>query len=243
MSGERPSRALILAAGLGQRMRPLTETVPKPLIRLGGRALIDHVLDRLRDAGVTHAIVNVHYLADTIEAHLRERARPQIVISDERARILDTGGAVKKALPLLGGEPFFVHNSDSVWIERRGSTLARMIESWNAEIMDSLLLLAPVQASLGYDGQGDFDLDAAGRPRRRSGAARVPYVFAGVSINHPGLFEGCPEDEPFSLNRVWDAALEKGRLAAVCHDGLWMHIGTPEALLDAERRLNGLDAA
>jgi MurNAc alpha-1-phosphate uridylyltransferase len=242
MSGERPTRALVLAAGYGERMRPLTERLPKPLIRLGGRTLIDHVLDRLAEAGVGEAIVNVHYLADQIESHLRLRSNPQITISDERAAILDTGGAVKKVLHLIGESPFFVHNSDSVWIERQGSTIAKMGAAWDSETMDSLLLLAPVETSLGYSGRGDFSLGDSGEIRRRQQGEIVPHVFAGVSINKPSLFAGAPEGA-FSINRIWDQALEAGRLAAIVHDGSWMHVGTPAALADAERRLDGLHAA
>ncbi|WP_088342832.1 MULTISPECIES: nucleotidyltransferase family protein [Rhodomicrobium] len=241
MSGK-PTRALVLAAGLGQRMQPLTDKLPKPLVRLGGRPLLDHVLERLAAAGIGEAVVNVHYLPEQIEAHLRNRTVPRITISDERAQILDTGGAVKKALPLLGDAPFLVHNSDSVWIERQGSTLARMIDAWNPETMDSLLLLAPVAASLGYDGSGDFAVGEDGRVRRRQRGETVPYVFAGVSINQPHQFADCP-DGAFSLNRVWDEALAAGRLASIAHDGLWMHVGTPAALADAERCLDGLNAA
>ena len=242
MSGERPTRALVLAAGLGERMRPLTDTLPKPLIRLGGRPLLDRVLDRLAEAGVTEAVVNVHYLADQIEAHLRPRKAPHITISDERGALLDTGGAVRKALPLIGQTGFFVHNSDSVWIEKQGSTLARMIAAWRPELMDSLLLLAPVASSHGYPGRGDFSLGENGEIRRRERDETVPFVFAGVSINHPRLFADCP-DGKFSINRVWDEALAKGRLAAIVLDGTWMHVGTPSALQDAERCLNGLHAA
>jgi MurNAc alpha-1-phosphate uridylyltransferase len=242
MSGERPTRALVLAAGFGERMRPLTERAPKPLIRLGGRALLDHVLDRLAEAGVREAVVNVHYLADQIETHLKPRTAPRITISDERARILDTGGAVNKVLHLLGDAPFFVHNSDSVWIERQGSTLAAMSAAWDPETMDSLLLLAPVETSLGYSGRGDFTLGAGGQVRRRQGDETAPYVFAGVSINKPSLFAGAPEGA-YSINRIWDRALEAGRLAAIVHEGSWMHIGTPAALADAQRRLDGLHAA
>lgn len=242
MSGETITRAMVLAAGFGQRMRPLTDGLPKPLIRLGGRALLDHVLDRLAEAGVTEAVVNVHYLPALIEAHLRQRAAPRITISDEREAILDTGGAVNKALHVLGDGPFFVHNSDSVWIEKRGSTLGRMIEAWDSRDLDALLLLAPAKASLGYSGHGDFHLDAGGRVRRRMRDESAPYVFAGVSINHPRLFADCPAGA-FSLNRVWDSALASGRLAAICHDGMWMHIGTPDALAEAERCLNGASAA
>ncbi len=242
MPSQRPTRALVLAAGLGQRMRPLTDGIPKPLVPLGGRPLLDHVLDRLSAAGVDEAVVNVHYLPELIEAHLRHRSAPRIVISDEREALLDTGGAVKKALHRLGDAPFFVHNSDSVWIEQHGSTLARMIDAWDPETMDSLLLLAPTASSLGYDGRGDFSVSEAGQVRRRARGESVPYVFAGVSINHPRLFVDCPEGA-FSINLAWDRALGAGRLASIRHDGLWMHVGTPAALADAERRLNGLDAA
>ncbi len=242
MSGEHATRALVLAASFGERMRPLTDRLPKPLIRLGDRPLLDHVLDRLAEAGVTDAVVNVHYLADQIEMHLRPRKTPRITISDERGALLDTGGAVKKALPLLGQAGFFVHNSNSVWIESGGSTLSRMIEAWRPEVMDSLLLLAPVASSLGYPGRGDFSLSETGEVRRRGRDETVPFVFAGVSINHPRLFANCP-DGPFSINRVWDEVLSKGRLATIVHDGTWMHIGTPSALQDAERCLNGLHAA
>lgn len=238
MPGARPTHAMVLAAGFGQRMRPLTNSVPKPLIRLGGRPLLDHVLDRLAEAGVAQAVVNVHYLPHLIEAHLKTRARPHIAISDERDQLLDTGGAVQKAMPLLGAAPFFVHNSDSVWIERTSNILGRMIDAWNADTMDALLLLAPVGTCLGYDGHGDFDMNDSGTvTQRNSGTGELPYVFAGVSINHPRLFEGSPEG-PFSIVRLWDKALASGRLGGIRHDGVWMHVGTPEALADAEKRLN-----
>jgi len=242
MSGDTISNALVLAAGFGKRMRPLTETMPKPLIRLGGKPLLDHVLDRLAAVGVANAVVNVHYLAEQIEIHLAARRTPRVAISDERAEILDTGGAVKKALPRLGSNPFMVHNSDSVWIERGGATLARMIEAWNGDAMDCLLLLAPVETSLGYSGRGDFHLHGTGALRRRGPDEDAPFVFAGVSIYKPALFNDCP-DGPFSLNRIWDAAIEAGRVHAIRHEGLWMHVGTPAALRDAERQLDGLNAA
>ncbi len=242
MSGEHITHALVLAAGLGHRMRPLTEALPKPLVRLGGKALLDHVLDRLGEAGVSNAVVNVHYLAGLIETHLRARAAPRITISDERDELLDTGGAVKKALRSLGDRAFFVHNSDAVWIEHGGSTLARMIAAWDPEMMDSLLLLAGKTETLGYSGQGDFHLEADGTVRRRIGDESAAYAFAGVSINHPSLFADAP-DGAFSLNQVWNRALENGRLAAIVHDGVWMHVGTPGALADAERLFDGLHAA
>lgn len=242
MPTQKIRRALVLAAGFGTRMRPLTDDCPKPLIKLGGKPMIDHVLDRLADAGVEHAIVNVHYLPEMIENHLRRRTVPEISISDERGAILDTGGAVVKARALLGDEPFFVHNSDSVWIEDGGATLTRMIEAWDGGAMDSLLLLAPAKGSLGYGGRGDFHLGPDGKPCRRKGDETADYVFAGVSINHPRLFADCP-DGPFSLNRVWDRALAEGRLAAITHNGLWMHVGTPEALAEAEKRIGERSAA
>lgn len=242
MPTQKIRRALVLAAGFGTRMRPLTDDCPKPLIRLGGKPMIDHVLDRLADAGVEHAIVNVHYLPEMIENHLRRRTAPEISISDEREAILDTGGAVIKARALLGDEPFFVHNSDSVWIEDGGATLTRMIEAWDGGATDALLLLAPAKGSLGYAGRGDFHLGPDGIPRRRKGDETADYVFAGVSINHPRLFADCPEG-PFSLNRVWDRALAEGRLAAITHNGLWMHVGTPEALAEAEKRIGERSAA
>ncbi len=238
MRTQRPTHAMVLAAGFGQRMRPLTDSVPKPLIQLGGRALIDHVLDRLGDAGIREAVVNVHYMAGLVEAHLRNRRHPRIAISDERDELLDTGGGVHKALPLLGDGPFFVHNSDSVWIERSGNTVARMMDAWNPAAMDALLLLAPVASSLGYDGRGDFHMSEAGALSWRKGEERAPYVFAGVSINHPRLFEGAPTGA-FSLVKLWNKALDAGRLAGIRLDGVWMHVGTPQALSDAERRLNG----
>ncbi len=228
---------MVLAAGLGTRMRPLTDAVPKPLVRLAGRPLIDHVLDRLAAAGVQQAVVNVHYLADQIEAHAGARRQPPAIrISDERGVLLDTGGGVKRALPLLGDAPFLVHNSDSVWIEAGVSNIARLIAAWDAARMDCLMLLADRATSLGYDGPGDFHRAADGRLRRREGAATAPYVFAGVSIMTPGLLADTPAGA-FSLNRVWDPALAGGRVRGIVLDGTWMHVGDPTALADAERRI------
>jgi MurNAc alpha-1-phosphate uridylyltransferase len=238
----RPEAGMVLAAGLGVRMRPLTDTVPKPLVRLKGRALIDHVLDRLAAAGVARAVVNVHYLADKLETHLSQRKRPQIVISDERGEVLDTGGGVVKALPLLGSQPFLIHNSDSVWIEGVGSNLERLFAAWDSGTMDSLMLVASAAASLGYEGQGDFAMANNGRLVRRGERQMAPFVFTGVSIAHPRMFEGAPQGA-FSLNRVWDAAIAKGRLYGIRLDGLWMHVGTPEALKEAERWIESEDVA
>lgn len=229
--------AMVLAAGYGKRMQPLTETIPKPLVRLAGRPLIDHVLDRLAQAGVREAVVNLHYLADALEAHLRERQEPpRVSLSDERAMVLDTGGGVKRALDRLGPKGFFIQNSDSVWIEDGESNLARMAARWNPVEMDALLLLADAKGSLGYGGRGDFTLAGDGRLQRRATEQTAPYVFAGVSIAHPRLFADSP-DGAFSLNPLWDHAIAQGRLFGMPLHGEWMHIGTPEALEAAEQRL------
>lgn len=233
---------MVLAAGLGLRMRPLTDHLPKPLVPLGGRALLDHVLDRLAEAQIARAVVNVHYRADQIEAHLAARTSPRIVVSDERDALLDTGGGIARALPLIGGEPFLVHNSDTVWTEHGHRNLDRLIAAWDGADMDCLMLLAPARGSLGYDGRGDFDLDTAtGRLTRRPRDGRAAFVFAGVSIVDPRLFVGADalstNGGVFSMNAVWDRALAEGRLCGLVLDGEWMHVGTPEALQAAEERL------
>ncbi len=227
--------AMVLSAGYGARMRPLTATMPKPLVPLMGRTLIDHVLDRLAGAGVETAIVNVHYLPEQIEAHMQARAGrpPETVISDERPLLLDTGGGAKKALPLLGEGPFFIHNSDSVWAEGVTPALPNMLRLWDAARMDCLLLLAPLSTSIGYAARGDFDMAPDGRLSRRGERQVVPFAFAGVSLCTAGLFEDAP-DGPFSLNVLWDQALAKGRLYGVRLDGRWMHVGTPQSLEEAE---------
>jgi MurNAc alpha-1-phosphate uridylyltransferase len=237
-----PEAGMVLAAGLGVRMRPLTSDTPKPLVRLKGCALIDHVLDRLAAAGVARAVVNVHYLAGSIEAHLKQRKTPKIVISDERGKILDTGGGVVHALPALGAGPFLIHNSDSVWIEGVGSNLERLFAAWDSATMDALMLLASAATSLGYEGQGDFSMGTDGRLVRRGERQMAPFVFTGVSIAHPRLFAHAPQGA-FSLNRVWDEAIDKGRLYGIRLDGLWMHVGTPEALKEAERWIESEDVA
>jgi MurNAc alpha-1-phosphate uridylyltransferase len=220
----------------------LTDHVPKPLVPLGGRALIDHVLDRLADAGIVRAVVNVHYLADRIERHVAARTRPTIVVSDERDALLDTGGGIKRALALIGNAPFLVHNSDTVWIEQGASNIDRLITAWDSARMDCLMLLAPAAGSLGYDGKGDFDRDpATGRLTRRPPDRRAEFVFAGVSMLDPALLADTPEGA-FSMNVVWDRALSAGRVFGIVLDGAWMHVGTPEALRAAEQRLNDHDA-
>jgi len=238
----RPQAAMVLAAGRGLRMRPLTAQMPKPLVCLRGRALIDHVLDRLVAAGVSKAVVNVHYLAEALEAHLNSRKNLEIIISDERGLLLDTGGAVVRALPKLGTQPFLIHNSDSVWIEGVGANLERLIAAWDSDKMDSLMLLASATTSLGYEGAGDFVMGTDGRLERRGERQVAPFVFTGVSIAHPRMFEGAPQGR-FSLNQLWDTAIENGRLYGVRLDGLWIHVGTPEALKEAERWIESEDVA
>lgn len=229
--------AMVLAAGLGKRMRPLTNDIPKPLVKLAGRALIDLVLLRLAGAGVTRAIINGHYKADVLFQHLSGWSRPEILFSDESDCLLDTGGGVVRALPLIGDDPFFVHNSDSVWIEENGSNLERMNTAWDPERMDCLMLLGEANASLGYSGAGDFAMAGDGLLSRAAQGQSVPFVFAGVSIIHPRLFEGM-EEAPFSLNRVWDLAISRGRLFGMRLDGVWMHVGSPSALIEAEQLMS-----
>jgi MurNAc alpha-1-phosphate uridylyltransferase len=226
--------AMVLAAGFGERMRPLTLTTPKPLLPLAGKTLIDHVLDRLAASGVRTAVVNVHYLPDQLEAHLARRTRaPETLVSDERGVLLDTGGGAKRALHLLGPGPFFINNADSVWSERGAPALSGMLEAWNPAVMDCLLLLAAASTSIGYAARGDFAMDRAGRLIRRGTNETVPFAFAGVSLCDERLFKEAPDDR-FSLNLLWDRALAKGKLYGIELDGNWMHVGTPEALAEAE---------
>lgn len=227
-----PETAIVLAAGLGTRMRPLTDAVPKPLVRLAGRPLIDHVLDNIAAAGIGRAIVNVHYKAVLLEQHLAKRTRPQIVISDERDALLDTGGGVVRALGLTNGGPVLIHNSDSLWREGVGSNIARLIDAFEPDRMDSLLLVALGANALGYDGFGDFTMAPDGRLTRRKERQLAPFAFTGVSIAHPRLFADAPQGA-FSLNVLWNRAIEAGRLYGVRLDGTWMHVGTPEALDEA----------
>lgn len=234
----KPRTAFVLAAGLGTRMRPLTDTLPKPLVQLRRKALLDHVLDRIADAGVPEAVVNVHYKADLIEAHLQARTKPKITISDERGVLLETGGGVKKALPLLGDDAFLTHNSDSVWLEGVGSNLARLFAAWDPTRMDCLLMLALGSASVGYAGKGDFSSDSEGKIRRRREGEVVPFVFTGVQIVHPRLFAAAPEGA-FSMNALWNRAMLTGRAFSIRMDGLWMHVGSPQELAEAERVMAG----
>lgn len=230
----RPSKAMILAAGRGKRMRPITATTPKPLIEVNGQALIDHGLDRLAAAGVQTCVVNVHYLADLVEVHVLRRKDMQIVISDERKELLDTGGGVKKALPLLGDEPFFQLNADTAcWIEGVKPNLEHMIDAWDDSRMDALLLLAETVRAVGYSGRGDFELAKDGSLTRRAERGVTPFAYAGAAILHPRLFEDVP-DGPFSMNLLFDKAIEQGRLFGIQMEGIWLHVGTPDAIRAAE---------
>lgn len=230
------SHAMVLAAGFGQRMRPLTLTRPKPLVEVAGKSLIDYGFDRLRAAKVETAVVNVHYLPDQIEAWAKHQSSPRIVISDERAEILDTGGGVAHALPLLGHDPFFVINSDSFWVDDGTPALDRLRAAWDDAKMDCLLLLSPLERTVGYDGAGDFTRDRDGRLVRRAASQGTPLAYIGAYLAAPRLFDGAPQGA-FSMNRLWDRAIAQGRLFGVEHTGRWLHVGTPEAIGLAEAAL------
>jgi len=232
----RPKSAIVLAAGLGTRMRPYNGHIPKPLVTVGGRSLIDYGLDRLADAGVERAVVNVHHLADAVERHLASRKRPRIIISDERESLLGTGGGIAKALPQLGAAPFFLVNSDTLWLDGTRPNFARLAENFDTDAMDALLLLAPSVGSLGYQGRGDYTTLGDGRRRRRSEHEVVPFIYAGAAILSPALFADAPQGA-FGLTSLFDRAAAAGRLFGLRLDGLWMHVGTPEAVVAAETAL------
>ncbi len=228
-----PRTAMVLAAGRGERMRPLTDRMPKPLVPVAGRALIDHVLDRLADAGIERAIVNVHYLADMIERHLKGRTAPRISISDERNALLDTGGGLVKALSAIGDEPFIAVNSDTIWIDGVEPNLERLAEAFDVASMDALLLLAPVSTSIGYTGRGDFTMSTDGRLTRRGEQDVAPFVYAGAAVLRPELFKDAPPGA-FSLTVLFNRAAAASRLHGLRMEGVWMHVGTPEAIAQAE---------
>jgi len=229
-----PRRAMVLAAGLGTRLRPVTDTLPKPLVELDGRTLLDHAIDRLALAGVEHVVVNTHYMAAMVAARLACRDRPGIEISEE-PELLDTGGGVAHALPSLG-EEFFAVNADVFWLDGKDSALLRLARAFDPERMDAVLLLQRTVSDVGYDGSGDYLLDPAGRPRRRREREIAPYLFAGIQLLHRRLFDGAT-DRIFSLVRLFDRAERAGRLHAVVHDGEWYHIGTPAGLAATRARL------
>jgi MurNAc alpha-1-phosphate uridylyltransferase len=231
-----PRAAMVMAAGLGTRMRPYNGQIPKPLVTVGGKALIDHVLDRLAEAGVMRAVVNVHHLADQIERHLVGRKTPQIVISDERAQLLGSAGGPINAMPQLGGGPFFMVNSDTIWIDGVRSNLKRLAASLDPARMDGLLLMAPTATATGYSGRGDFSMAADGRLKRRGERDVVPFVYAGAAILTPAFFAGVGPG-PSSMSPLFDRAVESGRLHGLRLDGIWMHVGTPDAVAAAEAAL------
>ena len=227
--------AIVLAAGLGKRMRPLTATRPKPLVSVAGKPLIDHALDRLAEAGVARAVVNVHYLADALEAHLAHRIAPAIIISDERGELLETGGGMVKALPLLP-DPFFCLNSDAVWLDGPRNVFRELSSAWNPAEMDALMLLVRHSAAFNYEGKGDFHLDPLGRIGRRRTGRIAPYIYTGIQLVSHRLLRDAPAG-PFGTMQLWSRAIDEGRLYGVVHTGEWCEVGTPEAIAPTEARL------
>ncbi|MEL6724920.1 MAG: nucleotidyltransferase family protein [Pseudomonadota bacterium] len=237
---EMPHTAMVLAAGLGTRMRPLTDTTAKPLLEIAGRTMIDRLLDNLVAAGVKRAIVNVHWCADQVEAHVRARTDLDIVISNEREQVLETGGGLAKARTLLGDDPIFVINTDAFWEPSGAEPLQQLAVSFDSEPMDELLLLADIKRCLGFPGAGDFFRDSSGQLTRRGDAPSAPWAYAGVRILKPQLYDNAPI-EPFSANRIWNEILPQGRVFGQPLDRFWLHVGDPKALKDAEfwLRCNG----
>jgi N-acetyl-alpha-D-muramate 1-phosphate uridylyltransferase len=232
----KPNSAIVLAAGLGTRMRPYNGHIPKPLVEVGGKSLIDYGLDRLADAGVERAVVNVHHLADAVERHLAPRKKPSIVISDERGELLGTGGGIARALPKLGAAPFFLVNSDTLWLDGVKPNFTRLADAFDANAMEALLLLAPTTGSIGYEGRGDYAMLPDGRLRRRAEQEVVPFIYAGAAILAPALFADAPAGA-FALTQLFDRAGAEERLFGLRLEGVWMHVGTPEAVAAAESAL------
>ena len=234
---EVPSTAMIMAAGLGKRMRPLTATKPKPLIEVGGKTLLDHVLEKLRVAGVKKVVVNVHYLADALEAHLSSRAHGlEVIISDERELLMETGGGLVQAAPLIDSDPFLALNSDNLWIDGPADTLKLLASQWDDTRMDALLLLVPQARALNHKGMGDFHMDRSGRIRRREKSHVAPFVFTGIQMVSKRLLRDPPAG-PFSTNILWDRAMEEGRCFGAVHQGLWFDVGTPQSIHMTETAL------
>lgn len=230
--------AMVLAAGLGKRMRPLTATQPKPLVRVAGKSLIDHALDKLESAGVGKAVVNVHYLADALEVHLGNRRRaPEVSISDERELLLETGGGMVRAAALLP-DPFFCLNSDNIWLDGPADVFAELSRAWDPDRMDALLLMVPHPRALNYRGEGDFHLDAEGRVSRRRPGRVAPFIFTGIQLVSHRLLREAPEG-PFSTNLLWSRAIEEDRLYGISHTGLWFEVGEPAAIRPTEEWLSG----
>ena len=233
--------AMVMAAGLGKRMRPLTATRPKPLVRVAGRALIDHALERIGATGISRVVINAHYLADALEAHIARHRYPfEIAVSDERAQLMETGGGLVQAhrAGLLTGDPILCCNSDNIWTDGPYVTIARMAEAWDVEAMDALLLLVPHGRAFGHRGRGDFRMDGAGRISRRRAGSVAPYIFTGVQLLSPRLLHDAP-DGPFSTNVLWDRAIEERRLYGLAHEGQWFDVGTPAAIPLVEAAFSG----
>lgn len=238
----RPQKAMVLAAGLGTRMRPLTLTTPKPLVNVAGEALLTHVLHPLFGAVLSRIVINAHHLADQMQAYVKALANPCVVLSDESDQLLDSGGGIKKALPLLGPDPFYVLNADSFWIDGSEPNMQRLADYWDPARMDILLLLATRDQSTGYDGAGDFTMSPEGYLHFRGDEPRAPYIYAGCGILKPSLFEHTP-DGPFSLSRLFRHAASQNRLCGLVLDGAWMHVGTVAAITETEQRLKTLNAS
>ena len=235
-----PRTAMIMAAGLGKRMRPLTATRPKPLIEVAGKPLLDHVLDKLRAAGVERAVINVHYLPDALEAHLARNANGlDIAISDERDELLETGGGLVRAEPLIDADPFLSVNSDNLWIDGPADALKLLASQWDGDRMDALLLLVPQARAQNHRGQGDFHMDRQGRLRRRRPSHVAPFVFTGVQMLSKRLLRDAPSG-PFSTNILWDRAIAEGRCFGAVHQGLWFDVGTPPAIRATEAALKNV---
>lgn len=230
--------AMVMAAGMGKRMRPLTATQPKPMVRVAGKPLIDHTLDRLAEAGVGRAVVNVHYLADVLEAHLKPRQSPATTISDERAELLETGGGMIKALPHLP-DPFFCLNSDNIWLDGPRNAFSELSERWDPEAMDALLLVVPHARAVNFDGRGDFHLDAMGRITRRKSGRVAPFIYTGIQIVSHRLLRDAPAGK-FGTMLLWERAIDEGRLYGLPFTGLWFEVGTPQAIRPTEAILTGV---
>ena len=229
--------AMVMAAGLGKRMRPLTATRPKPLVRVAGRPLIDHAFERIADAGICHVVVNVHYLADALEAHLKGGNWPfAIETSDERGGLLETGGGLVKAQPLLRGETVLCANSDNIWTDGPANAIRQLADRWDDAAMDALLLVVPQARATGHGGRGDFHMDQVGRLSRRQSGKVAPFVYTGVQLLSKRLLRDAPEGA-FSTNILWDRAIAEGRLYGLSHGGQWFDVGTPAAIPVVEAAL------
>ncbi|MBA4008959.1 MAG: mannose-1-phosphate guanylyltransferase [Erythrobacter sp.] len=228
---------MILAAGLGKRMRPLTASQPKPLVRVAGKALIDHALDRLAEAGVARAVINVHYLADALEAHVLARQTPKASVSDERALLLETGGGMVKALPQLP-DPFFALNADNIWLDGPKSAFHDLSRRWDPEAMDALLLVVPHARAMNFAGPGDFHMDPMGRLSRRRPGRIAPFIYTGIQLVSHRLLRDAPEG-PFGTMTLWERAIAEGRLYGLSFTGLWFEVGTPQAIRPTEEALAG----